>query len=453
MADYDFDLFVIGGGSGGVRAARFAGDLGARVGLCEESALGGTCVNVGCVPKKLLVYGAQFGQDIADAAVYGWPVSVLGQHDWPGLIDKKNTRIKGLNDIYARLLSNASVTLVRGRGRLTGPHSVEVDGQVYTAANILIAVGGWPVSPTFPGAEHVISSNEAFFLPERPRRVLIVGGGYIGVEFAGIFQGFGSQVTQIYRGDLFLRGFDHDMRTHLAEEMRTHGVDLRFNADIASVALDGDERVVTLKDGLELRVDCILAAIGRKPMTGDLGLEVAGIQTDARGAIKVDDRYRTSVPSVFAVGDVTDLIQLTPVALAEGMCVARNLFAGMDYTLDYFGIPSAVFSTPTMATVGSTEEEARAAHPGDVAIFKSRFRPMKSAMTGRSERTLAKVVVRKSTDRVLGFHMVGPGAAEVVQGLAVALRCGVTKAQLDTTIGIHPTVAEEFVTLRTPTEE
>ena len=453
MADYDFDLFVIGGGSGGVRAARFAGDLGARVGLCEESALGGTCVNVGCVPKKLLVYGAHFSQDMADAADYGWPVTISGDHDWPKLIGKKDARIQTLNDIYARLLDNASVTLVRGRGRLTGSHAVEVDGTVYTAANILIAVGGWPVIPDFPGAEHVISSNEVFFLPERPRRVLIVGGGYIGVEFAGIFQGFGSHVTQIYRRDLFLRGFDLDMRTHLAEEMRSHGVDLRFNTDIANVALDGDERVVTLKDGSELRVDCILAAIGRKPLTGDLGLEVAGIQTDARGAIKIDDRYRTNVPSVFAVGDVTDRVQLTPVALAEGMCVARNLFAGMDYTVDYAGIPSAVFSTPTMATVGSTEEEARAAHPGDIAVFTSRFRPMKLSMTSRTERTLCKVVVQKSTDRVLGFHMVGPGAGEIIQGLAVALRCGVTKTQLDTTIGIHPTAAEEFVTLRTPTAE
>ncbi len=449
MASYDYDLFVIGGGSGGVRAARIAAGLGARVGLCEERDLGGTCVTVGCVPKKLLVYGSMIAEELRDAAGYGWTVGEAA-FDWPTLIANKNKEIERLNGVYGRMLEGAGVVVHEGRGVLIDGHTIEIGGaRRLSADKILLAVGGWPMVPQIPGREHLITSNEAVFLPELPKRILIVGGGYIGAEFAGIFNGLGSRVTQIYRGPLFLRGFDDDVRAFVAEQMRGKGVDLRFDTDLVSVRPQEGALLATLSEGQALDVDCVLAATGRAPLTRNLGLEAAGVEVDARGAIVVDEEMRTSAPSIYAVGDVIDRVALTPVALGEGMALARNLFGGASGRVDYRDIPSAVFSQPNIGVVGLTEAQARAQY-GDVTIFRSTFRPMKFTVSGRPERTLMKLVVDKASDRVVGVHMVGPDAGEIIQGLAVALKCGATKAQFDATIGIHPTAAEEFVTMRTP---
>lgn len=449
---YDYDFFVIGAGSAGVRASRMAAGFGARVGVCEERYLGGTCVNVGCVPKKLMVIAARFANHFADARGFAWTVGAT-EHDWAAFIATKDTEIGRLNETYGRMLDRAGVELIEGRGRLLDAHTVDIGGRRVTAEHILIGVGGWPRQPTFPGAEHCITSNEAFFLPERPRRVVVVGGGYIGVEFACIFNGLGTEVVQLYRGPLFLRGFDHDVRTHVAEQMRGTGIDLRFDADVASVARrDSGELVVTLQDGQELEADTVLVAIGRVPNTADLGLAEAGVATDARGAIVVDDDLRTNVPSIFACGDVIDRVQLTPVALAEGMAIARNLYGGYSYRVGYENVPSAVFSCPEIATVGLTEAQARERFD-PVRIYRTSFRAMRDVMGGRNERALMKLIVDGATDRVVGCHMVGSDAGETIQGFAVALQCGATKAQFDRTIGIHPTIAEEMVTMRTAVDE
>ncbi|NER60120.1 glutathione-disulfide reductase [Pseudomonas sp. MAFF212428] len=448
---YDFDLFVIGAGSGGVRAARFAAGFGAKVAVVESRYLGGTCVNVGCVPKKLLVYGAHFADDFEQAAGYGWSLEDA-QFDWGQLIANKNREIERLNGIYRNLLVNSGVTLLEGHGRLTGPHEVEVDGTRYSARNILIATGGWPQVPDIPGRELAISSNEAFYLKTLPKRVLVVGGGYIAVEFAGIFQGLGAATTLLYRGDLFLRGFDGAVRTHLKEELEKRGMDLQFNSDIQRIDEQADGSLkATLKDGRELVADCVFYATGRRPMLDNLGLENTEVQLDARGFVQVNDQYQTDEPSILAIGDVIGRVQLTPVALAEGMAVARRLFKPEQYRpVDYQNIPTAVFSQPPIGTVGLSEEQAlEAGH--QVQIFESRFRPMKLTLTGVQEKTLMKLVVDADTDRVLGCHMVGPDAGEIIQGLGIALKAGATKQQFDETIGVHPTAAEEFVTLRTPT--
>ena len=448
---YDFDLFVIGAGSGGVRAARFAAGFGARVAVAESRYLGGTCVNVGCVPKKLLVYGAHFADDFEQASGFGWTVEDA-QFDWSTLIANKNREIERLNGIYRNLLVNSGVTLLQGHARITGAHEVEVDGQRHTAERILIAVGGWPQIPDIPGKELAISSNEAFYLKELPRRVLVVGGGYIAVEFAGIFQGLGASTTLLYRKELFLRGFDGSVRMHLKEELEKRGLDLQFNSDIQRIdkQVDGSLKA-TLKDGRELVADCVFYATGRRPMLDNLGLENTGVELDEKGFIRVDDQYQTTAPSILAIGDVIGRVQLTPVALAEGMAVARRLFKPEQYRpVDYQNIPTAVFSQPPIGTVGLTEEQAlEAGH--QVQVFESRFRPMKLTMTGVQEKTLMKLVVDAQTDRVLGCHMVGPEAGEIVQGLGIALKAGATKQQFDETIGVHPTAAEEFVTMRTAT--
>ncbi|WP_333989963.1 glutathione-disulfide reductase [Pseudomonas sp. S3(2024)] len=447
---YDFDLYVIGAGSGGVRAARFAAGFGAKVAVAESRYLGGTCVNVGCVPKKLLVYGAHFAEDFEQSSGFGWSLGEAN-FDWATLIANKDREINRLNGIYRNLLVNSGVTLHEAHAKIVGPHEVEVNGERFTAKNILIATGGWPQIPEIPGHEHTISSNQAFFLKELPKRVLVVGGGYIAVEFAGIFHGLGANTTLLYRGDLFLRGFDGSVRKHLQEELTKRGMDLQFNADIARIDKQPDGSLkATLKDGRVLEADCVFYATGRRPMLDNLGLENTDVQLTDKGFIKVDEQYQTSEPSILALGDVIGRVQLTPVALAEGMAVARRLFKPEQYRpVDYKMIPTAVFSLPNIGTVGLTEEEAREAGH-EVVIYESRFRPMKLTLTECQEKTLMKLVVDGKTDKVLGCHMVGPDAGEIVQGLAIALKAGATKRDFDDTIGVHPTAAEEFVTMRTP---
>ncbi len=447
---YDFDLYVIGAGSGGVRAARFAAGFGAKVGVAESRYLGGTCVNVGCVPKKLLVYGAHFAEDFEQSAGFGWSLGEAN-FDWATLIANKDREINRLNGIYRNLLVNSGVTLHEGHATIVDPHTVEVNGERHSAKNILIATGGWPQIPQIPGHEHAISSNQAFFLKALPKRVLVVGGGYIAVEFAGIFHGLGAETSLLYRGDLFLRGFDGAVRKHLQEELSKRGMDLQFNADIERIDKQADGSLsVTLKDGRTLHTDCVFYATGRRPMLDNLGLENTAVKLDDKGFVEVNELYQTAEPSVLAIGDVIGRVQLTPVALAEGMAVARRLFKPEQYrAVDYRMIPTAVFSLPNIGTVGLTEEQAREAGH-EVQIFESRFRPMKLTLTDCQERTLMKLVVDARTDKVLGCHMVGPDAGEIVQGLAIALKAGATKRDFDETIGVHPTAAEEFVTMRTP---
>ena len=447
---YEFDLFVVGAGSGGVRAARFAAGFGAKVAVAESRYLGGTCVNVGCVPKKLLVYGAHFAEDFEQASGFGWSLGEAS-FDWATLIANKDREIHRLNGIYRNLLVNSGVTLIEGHAKLTGPHEVEVNGKRHTAKHILIATGGWPQIPEIPGHEHAITSNEAFFLKELPKRVLVVGGGYIAVEFAGIFHGLGAQTSLLYRGDMFLRGFDGSVRKHLHEELTKRGMDVQFNADIARIDKQADGSLkATLKDGRTLIADCVFYATGRRPMLDNLGLENTGVNLDKRGFVEVDELYQSADPSILAIGDVIGRVQLTPVALAEGMAVARRLFKPEQYRpVDYKMIATAVFSLPTIGTVGLSEEQAiEEGHK--VQIFESSFRPMKLTLTDCQERTLMKLVVDADTDKVLGCHMVGPEAGEIVQGLAIAMKAGATKHHFDETIGVHPTAAEEFVTMRTP---
>jgi glutathione reductase (NADPH) len=447
MAQYDYDLFTIGAGSGGVRASRVAASFGAKVAVAEEKALGGTCVNVGCIPKKLLVYASHYAEDFRDAAGFGWTVGPRSI-DWAKLIANKDTEIHRLNRVYRKLLDDAGVAILEGHAQILDPHTILMDGKRYTAKYILVAVGSWPSIPTFRGSEHVISSNEAFYLPELPEKVIVVGGGYIGVEFAGIFHGLGAQTAQLYRGELFLRGFDIDIRTSLAEEMRKRRIDLRFNSDIAKVEKQGGVLRATLIDGGVIEANQILYATGRVPNTCGLGLENAGVQLRESGAVIVDPYLRSSVENIYAIGDCTDRLMLTPVAIAEGTAVANTLFNDRPIMLDYENVATAIFSTPNCATVGLSEEQARR-REFEVDIYISLFRPLRHTMTGSTEKTMMKLVVDHATDRVLGCHMVGPDAGEIIQGLAVALNCGATKTQFDATIGIHPTAAEEFVTMRT----
>ncbi len=444
---YDYDLYVIGAGSGGVRAARMAAGFGARVAVAESTWLGGTCVNVGCVPKKLFVYGSHFGEDFEDAAAYGWSVAVNG-FNWATLRDNKTAEIRRLNDIYGNLLRGAGVAIQEGRARLADAHTIELNGMVSTADKILIATGSWPTVPDFPGREHIITSNEAFYLPTFPKRVLVVGGGYIAVEFAGIFAGLGANTDLLYRGPLFLRDFDDGIRDFVAAELTQKRVNLHFNTTVAAVERTNDEYAVTLNDGGEMRADLVMYATGRHPRTGDIGLAEAGVRLTDSGAVAVDDEYRTSAANIHAIGDVIDRLQLTPVAIAEGMCIANNLFTSRPKrTLSYEGVPTAVFCQPNIGTVGLTEAAARAQF-GEIMVYESRFRPMKHTVSGRAERTLMKLVVNPHDDRVVGIHMAGPEAGEIIQGMAVALQAGATKAQFDATVGIHPTAAEEFVTMR-----
>lgn len=448
---YDFDLFVIGAGSAGVRAARFSAGFGARVAVAESRYLGGTCVNVGCVPKKLMVYGAHYSEDFEQAKGYGWS-SGEAHFDWPTLIANKNREISRLNGVYRKLLDSSGVTLMEGHARLRGPHEVEINGQVHTAEHIMIATGGWPQVPDIPGREHAITSNEVFFLEQMPKRVVVVGGGYIAVEFASIFNGLGADVSLMYRGELFLRGFDESVRTHLHEELAKREMEIRFKTEINSIEKLADGTLqLSLNDGTSFNTDCVFYATGRRPMLDNLGMGTVNVELDEKGFIKVNGDYQTTEPSIIAVGDIIGRVQLTPVALAEGMAVARRLFKPEQYRpVDYRHIPTAVFSLPNIGTVGLTEAEAMK-DGYEVQVFESKFRPMKLSLTDNQERTLMKLVVDAKTDRVLGCHMVGPDAGEIIQSLAIALKAGATKQIFDDTIGVHPTAAEEFVTMRTPT--
>ncbi|HEY5292411.1 MAG TPA: glutathione-disulfide reductase [Burkholderiales bacterium] len=448
MAQYDYDLFTIGAGSGGVRASRYAAGLGARVAAAEERYLGGTCVNAGCIPKKLFSYAAHYGEDIGHAAGYGWRVAAP-VFDWRTLVANKDREIERLNGVYAKLLSGAGVTLLRGRATLVDAHTVEVDGRRISARYILVATGGWPVVPPVPGSELAISSNEAFHLSELPRRVLVVGGGYIAVEFASIFNGLGVDTTLVYRGERLLKEFDADLGGFLAAEMEHKGLRIRFHSNIAGIARAAhpDALRATLADGSVLEADCVMYATGRAPNSRGLGLENAGVHLAANGAVVVDAKFQSSVPSIYAVGDVIDRVLLTPVALAEGMVVAENLFGSGGRSLDYEGIPTAIFSNPNVGTVGLSEAKARERF-GDIDVYRTTFGPLRHQLTGSGEKVLMKLVVDTKTERVLGVHMVGPDAGEIIQGFAVALKCGATKRQFDATIGIHPTIAEELVTMR-----
>jgi glutathione reductase (NADPH) len=448
MAKYDFDLFVIGGGSGGVRAGRISGTHGARVGLAEEDRLGGTCVNVGCIPKKFLVYASHFAHEFADAAGYGWTVPAPS-FDWATLIANKDKEIERLNGIYRRLLEGAGVKIFDSRATLVDANTVEVAGQHVTAERILVATGGHPFRPDIPGFEHAITSDQAFYLEKLPKRVVVSGGGYIAVEFAGVFNGLGSEVSLIYREGLFLRGFDTDIRTSLSEEMTRKGVRFRLHTVIERVEKASDCLTVHLSDGRMIECDCVLFALGRKPNTKGLGLAKVGVKCrPSDGAIEVDDHYRTSIKTIYAIGDVTNHVNLTPVATAEGHALADTLFGKNPRGIQYGNIPSAVFSDPPVATVGLTETQARTAFKS-VDIYRTSFRPLKHTLTGAEERTMMKLVVDRATDRVIGCHIVGTDAPEMMQGIAVAINAGATKACFDRTIGIHPTAAEELVTMRT----
>ena len=446
MSDMDYDLFVIGAGSGGVRAARMAAGFGARVAVAEDRYMGGTCVNVGCVPKKLYVYASEYGKSFSDARQFGWD-STRPKFNWPTLRDNKKQEISRLNAIYRNLLDGVDADVFDGRATILDANTVAVDGQRYTTEKILIATGGWPFIPNFPGNELALSSNAIFDLETFPEKIVIVGGGYIAVEFAGIFNGLGAQVTQLYRGPLFLRGFDPDIRAHAAQEIAKTGVDLRFETNVTAIKKQGDELLITLDNGQAITADAVLYATGRKPHLADLGLENVNVALQDSGSIEVDEHFRTSEPTIFALGDVIGKEELTPVALAQGMSFARRQFNHLEQSVDYDFIPTAVFCQPNIGTVGFTEDEARARF-GHIRLFKSTFKPMKHTISGREEQTFMKLIVDKASDRVVGVHMMGPDAGEIMQGIAIALKAGATKALFDSTIGIHPTAAEEFVTMR-----
>ncbi len=446
MSEYDYDLFVMGVGSGGVRAARMSAGYGARVATAEEKYMGGTCVNVGCVPKKLFVYASHFAEEYHHAEGFGWGEASPDFH-WQTLLENKNTEIKRLNGIYQGLLDNAGVTHYDGRARIVDEHHIDINGETISTDKILIATGGWPTVPEFEGNEHVITSNEAFFLETLPERVLVVGGGYIAVEFAGIFKGMGVESTLSYRGPLFLRGFDIDVRKMVKEELEKKGINLLFESRVEKIEKQGDAYLVSFDDGSTMETDLVLYATGRAPAVHDIGLENVAVETRENGAIIVDDEFRTSVPNIFALGDVTDKIQLTPVAIEEAMVFSSTQFKGVPRVMDYNDIATAVFCQPNIGTVGLTEDEAREQYK-EVDIYLSEFRPMKHTLSGSDERSMMKIIVDRETDKILGVHMVGSEAGEIIQGIAIAMKAGATKAIFDATVGIHPTTAEEFTTMR-----
>ena len=460
---FDADLFVVGGGSGGVRAARMAASRGARVVLAEAggvASLGGTCVNVGCIPKKLYSYAAHYAEAFEESHGFGWQ-GEPPRLDWARLKENRRNELQRLNGVYQKLLLGSGVEVLFGRARLLDAHTVQVDLEAggdgtsrrITARHILVATGGRPEVPPFPGREHVLTSNDMFDLDPFPARLLVVGGGYIACEFASIFNGLGSKVTQLYRGPQVLRGFDDDVRAFVGVELVKKGIDLRLNAQVSAVERTAAGLRVTLQGGSTVMVDALLCATGRVPNVEGLGLDAAGVAQGADGAVIVDEQYRTSVPSIHAVGDVTARVQLTPVALGEAMVVVDRLFgpaAGKaPRSMDYELIPTAVFTHPSVGTVGMTEAQARKAL-GAIDVYRSDFKALKHTLSGSSERTLMKLIVDAATDRVVGLHMVGADAGEIVQGFAVAMKAGATKGDFDRTIGIHPTAAEEFVTLREP---
>lgn len=444
---YDFDLFVVGAGSGGVRASRIAASHGANVAIAEEYRYGGTCVIRGCVPKKLFVYASHFSEDFEDSAAFGWTIGKTS-FDWSKLLKNKDREIDRLNGIYINLLETAGVQRYDGRARLKDLHTIEICNEQVTAEHILLATGGTPTMPNIPGIEHSISSNEAFHLEVLPEKITIVGGGYIALEFAGIFNGLGRSVTQLYRGKQILRGFDKDVRDHLASEIRKKGITLRTQTNVTKIEpLNGFYRL-HLNDGETMDTDIVMYATGRHPNSSDMGLEEIGINLAENGAVKVDKWSQTNFPNIHAVGDLTDRLALTPVALMEGHAYADTVFGDLPRLPNHRDVPAAVFSQPSVGIVGLTEEEARA-EIKSIDIYKSTFKPMKHTMTSSKEVTMMKLIVDSKTDRVLGCHIVGPDAAEIVQGLGIALKCNATKAQFDATVGIHPSAAEELVTMRT----
>jgi glutathione reductase (NADPH) len=446
LSEFDFDLFVIGAGSGGVRASRIAASLGAKVAVAEERYFGGTCVNVGCVPKKLFSYAAHYFDDFADSAGFGWELT-KPSFNWRTLIENKDKEINRLNGIYEGLLSSNGVKIFQARARIKDAHTVEVDGQLVTAKHILVAVGGWPWIPEFPGSELAISSNEVFHLESLPKQIVIVGGGYIALEFASIFSKLGVETTLVYRGDKFLRGFDEDIRDFITAEISRH-MTIELENNVAKIVKDNNGLKVTLSSGRELNASQVLMATGRVPLTADLGLENVNVDLSVSGGIVVNEQFQTAEPSIYAVGDVIERVALTPVALAEGQLVARSLFDTSSGSLSYDNIATAVFCHPNISTVGLSEQEAQTKGL-DIDVYTSAFRTLKHTLSGSAEKTFLKLIVDKASDLVIGLHMVGPDAGELVQGFAVAMNCGARKADFDRTIGIHPTLAEEFVTMRT----
>lgn len=447
MSAYDYDLFVIGAGSGGVRGSRIASNHGARVGICEDDLVGGTCVIRGCVPKKLLVFGSHVHEEVEDAAAYGWTIPEPS-FEWATLRDNVHKEVMRLNGAYKNILKNAGVELLVGRGRLMDAHTVAVGEKMVTADKILLSTGARPWRPSIPGAELAIVSDDAFHLKALPRRIVIVGGGYIAVEFAGIFNGLGSEVTIVLRRDLVLRGFDEECRQVVQAGMTDKGVRFRGETELAKIERRGESLIATTTKGDEIETDCVMYATGRVPNTAGLGLEKVGVTLNKAGAVAVDEWSATTVPNIYAVGDLTDRINLTPVALMEAHCFADTVFGKKTRKADHQDVPSAVFSQPQMATVGLTEEQARRTYP-QLDVYASTFTPMKHTLTGRKGKTFMKLLVDAGTDRVVGAHMVGDDAAELIQGIGIAVKARATKAMFDATVGIHPTAGEEFVTMRT----
>ncbi|MFM0008082.1 glutathione-disulfide reductase [Paraburkholderia dipogonis] len=446
MNTYDFGLFVIGAGSGGVRASRIAAAYGAKVAVAEEYRLGGTCVIRGCVPKKLMMYASQFGMALEDSKGFGWRVSEAS-HKWESLIRTKDAEVTRLEQVYGQLLGKGGVEVIKGRATIAGPHEVRVNDVSFTAKHILVATGATPEIPEIPGAELMVTSNEVLAMERAPERVAIVGGGYIACEFAGIFKGLGSKVWMVHRGSRLLRGFDEQVREHIGDELAANDIQMRLASTVAAIERTRDGYLVYLGSGEILEVDLVMAATGRRPNTGSLGLERVGVQVDARGAIPVDSYSRTACDHVYAVGDVTNRLNLTPVAIHEGHAFADTVFGNTPRQTDHRDVPFAVFSQPQVAAVGLTEEEACAKH-GGVNVYSSVFRPMRAALSGRNERVLVKLIADAENGRILGAHIVAPDAAEIIQGIAIALKAGATKADFDATLGVHPSAAEEFVTLR-----
>jgi len=449
---YDYDLFVIGAGSGGIATARRAAEYGARVGIAEYDRLGGTCVNRGCVPKKLMVFASHFPSLFEEAQGYGWS-AIQSSLNWETMITRVNNEVDRLNGIYQKMLDNSKVEVFRTRAKFIDAHTIDLGDQKVTADKILIAVGGKPYLPRILGIEHAITSDDIFHLKEQPKRVAIIGGGYIGCEFACILNGLGTEVTQIIRGDRILRGFDDDIRTEIQQGMMNHGINILKGVQL--IAIEKSDNGVTVSLGMGDTVDTVvadavsLAAVGRKPNTQNLGLENTGVKL-WDGAVLVNEYSQTSVENIYAVGDCTNKVNLTPVAINEGRAFADTVFGGMPRTMSYENIPTAVFTTPEAATVGLTETEAKEKFGDDMKVFYTRFRPMYYTLAEKDERTMMKVIVQTSTDKVVGVHMVGPNAAEIIQGIAIAVKTGATKANFDATVGIHPSAAEEFVTLRHP---
>lgn len=445
---YDFDLFVIGAGSGGVRAARMSASHGARVAVAEEYRVGGTCVIRGCVPKKLFVYASHFAEEFGDAAGFGWTVADA-TFDWPTLVKNKDAEIDRLNGIYIKNLEASGVEILTGRAVLKDANTVHMDGRDISAKNILIAVGGTPFKPQIEGIEHAITSNEAFHIEVLPKDIIIVGGGYIAVEFAGIFNGLGVNTTQVYRGAQVLRGFDNEVRDHVAAEMVAKGITIKTDSDISKIEPVDDGFNVTYQDGSSQTTGLVMYATGRVPMTDALGLEQAGVELGAKGEIKVDAYSKTNIDNIYAVGDVTARAELTPVAIREGAAFAETVFNDNPMAVEHSVIPTAVFSQPSIGTVGASEEAAREAGH-DIDVYAASFRPMKNTLSGNAEKMLMKLIVDKADDKVLGLHIVGPDAGEMIQAFGVAVTMGATKAQFDATIAVHPTAAEELVTFKQP---